>query len=393
MLRLRRLSLPIQLILIIATVLLFGNYFSKEVVRFFYTASVILKEVVGFLLPFIIFFFVLSGIISLKKNAPVILAILIFAIFISNGFVALFVYAVSKFTITSIAASLSLEKVDLANSIIPLLTFQLPSFVKSEIALMSAIICGIFLSFLYLPKLEFIVYKARGHLNGFLQNIFIPILPVYVFGFLLKIKYEGVFSALIYRYGSAFALIVVLQIFYLTLMYFVANKASLKKTFLSIKRALPSYITAFSTMSSTVTIPVTMRCAIKNIKNRTLAEMAVPIMANVHLVGDSISTPILAIVTMQFFMGIHPAFITYLIFIFYFCFSMFAVSGIPGGGIIVMIPILKSYLGFTPEMISIMMTLYLLLDSFGTAANVMGDGALIIFINRILKKFKLIPEN
>ncbi|MCL4417285.1 MAG: dicarboxylate/amino acid:cation symporter [Actinobacteria bacterium] len=112
-------------------------------------------------------------------------------------------------------------------------------------------------------------------------------------------------------------------------------------------------------------------------------------MANVHLLGDSISTPLLALVTLLIFKGCFPAFVTYLMFVFYFCTSMFAVSGIPGGGILVMLPILRTYLGFTPDMETVIIALYFLMDSFGTAANVMGDGALIIMVNKILKKLKL----
>ena len=143
-------------------------------------------------------------------------------------------------------------------------------------------------------------------------------------------------------------------------------------------------------MSSAAAIPVTVTAAKKNIDNPELADMAVPILANVHLLGDSISTPLLALVTLLIFKGCIPAFASYITFVFYFCVSMFAVSGIPGGGILVMIPILKKYLDFNPEMIAVITTLYFLLDCFGTAANVMGDGALIIMVNKVLKKLRII---
>jgi len=173
-------------------------------------------------------------------------------------------------------------------------------------------------------------------------------------------------------------------------MYTVASDLSLKKAFTSIKNALPSYLAAFSTMSSTTAIPVTIDSAEKDTQNRPRASIASPIMANIHLVGDGISTPILSLVTLSLFLGTIPNFFNYLIFAFNFCLIMLATSGVPGGGIIVMIPILKSILGFSPEMVSIITTLYLLQDSLGTAGNVMGDGALIIIINKLLKRFNVI---
>jgi len=98
----------------------------------------------------------------------------------------------------------------------------------------------------------------------------------------------------------------------------------------------------------------------------------------------------LALVTLYVFTGTIPHPFTYALFVLYFCMSMLAVSGIPGGGIIVMQPILQSILGFSPDMLSIITTLYILQDSLGTGANSMGDGALIIIVNNILKRFKLV---
>jgi len=142
-------------------------------------------------------------------------------------------------------------------------------------------------------------------------------------------------------------------------------------------------------MSSTATIPVTVQCAEINTGNKGLAAMASPILANIHLLGDAISTPILALVTLFIFQGTSPDPLVYSVFVTYFCINMLAVAGIPGGGIIVMIPILKTILGFDDTMISIITTLYFLQDGLGTAGNVMGDGALMIIINKILKRLKI----
>ena len=139
-------------------------------------------------------------------------------------------------------------------------------------------------------------------------------------------------------------------------------------------------------MSSTAAIPITVQCAEKNTGNRPLAQVATPILANIHMTGDAVTVPVLAIVTLYLFQGIIPSLTTFITFVVYYSATMLGASGIPGGAVIVMIPILKSILGFTDDMISIMMTLHLLQDGFGTGSNVMGDGALMIIINKILKK-------
>lgn len=218
----------------------------------------------------------------------------------------------------------------------------------------------------------------------------IPLLPLYVLGFLLKIRFEGTFVQLMQQYCSTVLLIVAIQVSYLLWMYLLAHGFSSQRAFHAINVALPSYLTAFSTMSSTATVPISVEAATQNTGNRSLSAMAMPIMANVHLLGDSIGIPVLAMTTMFLFKGCLPDLISFVTFLFYFCTSMFAVSGIPGGAIIVMIPILVSIFGFTADMVSIITALYLLLDSFGTAANVMGDGALVIMVHKVLKKLRII---
>ncbi len=384
------LSLPLQLIGVILFVLLFGTMLPLAFIQWSYTFSFIFKELLGLILPFMVFFFVLAGILSFKKNAPIVLGILLSLVFLSNGIVALFSFGIMQL----LSPVVSCERLDL--SFIP--TAQIESLVSFSLslpftavhALLAALCIGISCSFLPCTGIENIVKRAKGWIERIINRGFIPFLPLYVLGFLLKIRYEGLLSCLMRQYGAAFILIVTLQIVYLIWIYLVALGFDPKKAVIAIKNSIPSYLTAFSTMSSTATIPVSVKSATQNTGNRALADMAMPIMANVHLLGDSIATPILAMTTMLIFQGALPGIMQYAGFVFYFCTTMFAVSGIPGGGILVMIPILVTQLGFTPEMISIITTIYFLLDSFGTAANVMGDGALVIIVNDILNKIKLI---
>lgn len=387
---LRRLSLPVQLIAVIAFVFLCGDYFSESFVRFFYTFSMLFKELLTLILPFIIFSFVLTGILSFKRNAPAILAVLVGLIFISNCVVAMLTYLVGAAVIPSIVNGLSVEGFQVATGVEPYVQFKIPSMISSEWALIAAIFIGILLSFVQIPYVEAGARKIKSFLQIFLNNYFIPLLPFYVLGFLLEIQHKGVFGSLFANYGKAFILICVTQVVFLAAYYLLAACGSISKAFQYIRGAMPSYLTAFSTMSSTATIPVSIECAEKNGVNKSLAELSMPIMANIHLVGDSISTPLLAMVTVTLFLGTFPDPISYMKFVLMFCSAMLAVSGIPGGGIIVMIPILVTHLCFNPEMVSVIMALYLLMDSFGTAANVMGDGSLAIIVDKLLKRLRLI---
>lgn len=383
-------NLPMQLIMVIASVFLFGNYFDAKLISFFYTFSLFFKEVLSFFLPFIIFSFVVIGILSFKKNAPVILAVLVASIFLSNSIIAMLAYFVGMIFVPLVVKGMSVDEFVMSKAIEPFYIFNFPAIVSSEHALLLAVAVGIGLSFVHVPAIERGIHMLKRFVETFLNYYFIPLLPLYVFGFLLEIHYKGVFASLFVHYGRAFVVIFLTQIAFIFLYYLFVAQGSITRMWRYIVNAWPSYVTAFSTMSSTATIPITIDCAEKNIHNKPLAQISMPIMANIHLLGDSVSTPLLALVTMSLFTGQFPDITTYMTFVFYFCTAMLAVSGIPGGGIIVMIPILISQLGFDQQMVSIITALYLLLDAFGTAANVMGDGALVILVKRILVRLRVI---
>ncbi len=384
-----RLSLPLQLILVIAAALLVGPFLPESAVAGAYTFSLVFKEFLGAFLPFIVFSFVSAGLLSFKKNTPLILGLLLGGILLSNAIVSIFAYSVGRLALPFLTTNLDLSSCAAARDLVPYFTFKLPAFIASEHALFAALGVGLLLSFVKLPKIEQGLTKLKSVVEFVLGKIFIPLLPYYIVGFLLKVQYEGMFTTLFRSYGSTFVFIIFLHWLYLALYYFVAAGFSGSQTKTYIKNALPSYLTAFSTLSSTAAIPITIDNATKNTGNRAFASVAAPIMANVHLVGDGISTPILALVTMQVFLSVVPSPLLFTKFVVYFCLTMLATSGVPGGGIIVMIPILQSILGFTPEMISIITTLYLLQDAFGSAGNVMGDGALMIIINKAMRRLGL----
>lgn len=388
----KKVSLPVQLIAVIVGVFLFGHMLPVSAIKASYTFSVVFKELLGFILPFIIFSFVLTGILSFKKNAPLILAVVLGVICFSNAAVATITYLIARLVLPVVACKMDASQLVMEKQLLPYGAFSLPPLIKSEKALLLAIVLGIIFSIYRVPAFERAIKQLKKWVEQFVCTVFIPLLPLYVLGFLLKINYEGTFGSLMSNYGATFVLIVAVQVVVLLTYYWLAAGCSVAQAGRYIQNTLPSYLTAFSTMSSTATIPVTIQSAEKNVSSKPLVHMAIPIMANVHLLGDCVATPLLALVSMMLFKGCVASFGTFIVFIGYFCMTMLAASGIPGGGIIVMIPILISQLGFTSEMIGVITTLYLLLDSFGTAANVMGDGASVIVVDKLLKKLGVDSE-
>lgn len=259
--------------------------------------------------------------------------------------------------------------------------------------MITALCVGVALSFIPVQPVHSFIASGKRMIEWGLSELFIPLLPLYVFGFFLKLLQELPLLQLCSTFGLIFLLSVTMQLAYLIFAYLVANGGRWRSAYNTFATAFPSYMTALGTMSSIAALPVSVLCAEKNSKNKPLSQFAMPIMANVHLMGDAVCVPLFALATMQLFTGTLPTFGLYMTFVLFFCLTMLAVSGIPGGGIIMMLPLLKSLFGFTPEMLSVMTALYLLQDGFGTAANVMGDGALVMVLDTISRALGLTKKS
>lgn len=386
---LRKLRLPMQLLAVIIFVSIFGSYFSPQWVQFFFTLSHIFKECLSILLPFIVFFFIASGMQSLKKGAPLILLLLLGTVFVSNIIVTMLSYLFVKFGLSDAHMCVeALSVLNLDRAVSSDLPFSVPKLISPGLMLIMGAVVGIMCSGSPTSRLSQAIKKMKHVVEVVLMRFFIPFLPVYVFGYLLDMKQSGLLGLLFQYYGNTIILILCMHALFI-ISYFVLAKGSVAGGWRAIKNAIPSYVTAVSTISSTATIPVSVSCATKNTGNKPLAETAIPLLANIHLMGAGINIPVLSLATLLLFKAGLPDFGSYLIFAGYFCVSMFAVTGVPGAGLMVMMPVLDTHFNFTPVMMSVLTTLYLLMDAASTGANVMGDGALIIIVNKVLKRLKL----
>ncbi len=189
---------------------------------------------------------------------------------------------------------------------------------------------------------------------------------------------------LVKDYTLIFSTILLAQFCYILLIYFCVNNFNIKKLCISLQNMLPAAISGFSTMSSAASMPLTIVGAENNAKFKDLAHSIIPATVNIHLVGDCFTTPILAYAVIRSYSMPEPLLLNYFMFVVYFVIAKFSVAGIPGGGIIVMLPILESYLGFNSEMMSLITALYILFDPINTCINVLGNGAFAKMIDNII---------
>lgn len=363
--------------------LFFGEFIPEFPKAVLYSISLSIKSILLFILPFIIFSFISCSITSLGGNAMGLIISLILCVFLSNLTAITTGYFVGYNYISH------LQHVDLtlngdSNILSPLWSFSLNSHIRNEVALFGGFALGLYMNYKPNAKIMDGLSRAQNIAHKFLKNVFIPILPIFILGFVFKFEHEGSLLTLLGKFKPIFFVVIATQISYLTLFLLIASNFNFSIFCNYLKNIVPVYITGLSTISSAATMPVTIVAAERNLRNSLFANTIIPATVNIHTVGSALSFTILALSTMWAFSMPLPGIYAFMAFAIPYALAKYSVAGIPGGVIIVAVPLLVKYLGFTPEMAGIISGLYLLFDPFGTATNVSGNS---IFAILFYKKF------
>lgn len=383
-------SLPVQLVISVLVAFLIGASLDSSYVRFFFSLSCALKDGLMFVMPAVIFAYIAAAILSLEQRAPLLIASIMGLVLASNMMAVLTSYCVGQVALPWITANKVIQANISGMTIEPLFTLHLPELLSPTTAMISGMFVGLFFSFVKVPAVNATVQAMRHSVTVFLKKAFIPFLPVYVFGFVLKIQKEGNLTLLFENFFQVTLLICALILVYCFALFALGSGLRWGKTVSSIKNMGPAALTGFSTMSSAATMPVTLSATEKNLENPQFAQLIIPSTVNMHLLGDALGIPLLGLAILKLSGLPLPDLQTYLIFAGYFCLAKFSTVAVPGGGVLVLLPVLQSHLGLSPEMTSLLATIYILLDSVFTGANVFANGAFALICHRLLAAVRLV---
>jgi Na+/H+-dicarboxylate symporter len=375
------LGLPLRLLLIIVFALLAGDWIPVEVKSWSYAISMTLKDLLMFVMPFIIFAYIFSCLVSFQQGTMGFLTSLLGSICLSNFLCTLIAFSLCYYAMPHMGHMP--EHAHLGKVLNAAWDWHLPTLITNDVALFGGILVSIAVSFWKPEAGMHWGEKMKTATSWILNRLFIPLLPLFVLGFVLKIEQDGRLVSALVTYGPVVVMFVTCQMVYLAFLFAVASNFKPKVWYQSILNALPAGLTGFSTMSSLAAMPMTLKGAQKNSGNNPLVDVVVPATVNVHLVGDSIAIPTMALAILTSYGSGMPEVGIYLVFAFYFVMNKFAVAAVPGGGILVMMPVLQQYLGFNDEMLSLIMMMYILFDALITAANVMGNSVFALLFTRL----------
>ena len=340
-----------------------------------------------FAIPLLIIGFIVPGIAELGEKAGKLLGLTAGLAYLSTVLAGVFAFVVATAVIPHIIGD-STEFMATNLSVEPIFTIEIPPVMGVMTALVLAFILGLGISAVKGRSMLPVMQEFQEIIKRVIEKVIIPFLPFHIAGIFAEMAYSGTIASKITVFGSVFLLVIATHYAYILLQYTVAAIAAKMNPFSAIKKMLPAYMTAIGTQSSAATIPVSLK-SIRSLNKVTeeVAEFVAPLGAAIHLSGSTISITMCAIAVMTL-NGMTLEFGQVVLFIMMLGVTMVAAPGVPGGAVMAALGLLELHLGFTEMHLGLMMALYMAQDSFGTAANVMGDGAVAILVSKSSKTTK-----
>ena len=380
----KKIGLLPRIIIAIIMGILIGNVLPEGWVRVFVTFNYVFSQFLGFLIPLIIIGLVTPAIADIGKAAGRLLLLtvgLAYADTIIAGLLAFSTGSMLFPMLIDTEASMAVEK---AKTLEPYFQLNIPAILDVMAALVSSFVVGIGIAYTDSPVLKKGFAEFRNIIEKTIQVAIIPLLPLYIFGIVLGMTFTGEAYHIVVVFAKIICIIFVLHIVILAYEFLIAGGLSKKNPLRLLMNMLPAYFTALGTSSSAATIPVTLRQTKKNGVSDEIASFCVPLCATIHIAGSMMKITCCAL-TVCLIRDLPHDLPLFLHFILLLGVCMVAAPGVPGGAAMAALGPLAGVLGFTPEAQALIIALYIAMDSFGTACNVTGDGALAVIIDKLHK--------
>lgn len=355
-------------------------------VRTMLTFNGIFSQFLGFAIPLIILGLVTPAISDIGKSAGKMLLITVAIAYGSTILSGMASYLTGAALFPDmIQSEATLGTVEEANELQPYFTVNIPPVMEVMTALILSFTLGLGLAHIERQTLKDAVHDFEQVIVKTIKSAIIPLLPVYIFGIFLNMTYVGQVFSILTVFIRIIGIIFLIHIAILVIQFIIAGCVSRKNPFRLLWNMLPAYFTALGTQSSAATIPVTLQQSRSNGVSEDVAGFVIPLCATIHMSGSTlkITACALALMIMQ---GMPYDFGMFAGFICMLGITMVAAPGVPGGAIMASLGLMQSMLGFNQEAQALMIALYIAMDSFGTACNVTGDGAIAVIMERIMGK-------
>lgn len=370
--------------------LLLGQFLPMGWVRVFATFNGVFSQFLGFMIPLIIVGLVTPAIGEVGRGAGRLLLATVAVAYLDTTLAGLLAYGTgSLFFPGMIETAQAAAAVEQPQPIAPYFTVTVPALFDVMSALVFSFLLGLGMAYGTpagggMTALRGVAREFRDIISRSIAVAIIPLLPLYIFGIFLQMTVSGEAYRIVLVFAQIIGVIFVLHLVILLYEFCIAGGLTRRNPLRLLWTMLPAYVTALGTSSSAATIPVTLRQTLKNGVSDEIAGFTVPLCATIHMSGSAMKITACAL-TICLLEGIPHDFVTFFHFVAMLGVVMVAAPGVPGGAIMAALAPLGYILGFTPDQQALMIALYIAMDSFGTACNVTGDGAIALVIDKYFK--------
>jgi Na+/H+-dicarboxylate symporter len=375
-------NMAFRLFIAVVAGLLAGQFADEKTVGVILPLKHVLGQVIFFLVPLIIFGFVTPSVTRMKKNASGILGASLLLAYVSSVITAVF-------AIFAGYGSISLFDLHAAPAVkeLPEMIFRLdiPPLMSVMSALTLALTVGLAVVWTNAETIENLLYRFQDIVAAMVSRILIPILPFFVFFNFSILSYEGTVNSQLPFFAVFIVITILCNALWVAFSYLVAGLYSGKNPWRVLKHYGPVVLTAMGTQSSAASLGVAIEAARKSdVLDDDVRGFAIPFFANIHFCGSALNIVFLVIVISQMLYGSIPSVDTLALFTLLLAIFAIGAPGLPGGTVVASLGLIQALLGFDETATALLLSVFALQDSFGTANNITSDGALTL----ILSSFK-----
>ncbi len=385
-------SLPVKLLIGIVIGIIFGQIFPENVMSVVVPLKNILGQVINFVVPLIVIGFIAPSITKLGNNASRMLGVALMVAYTSSVLAALLSMGAGYAIIPNFPVVSEIEGLkELPEDVFGL---TIPQIMNVMSALAFSILIGLAAIWTKAKTIITILDEFQNIVLAIVSKIIIPILPVFIAFTFTCLSYDGTITKQLPVFVSAVVIVMIGHYIWLTVLYVVAGVYSGKNPIEVVKHYGPAYITAVGTMSSAATLAVALRCARKSkVLREDMVDFGVPLFANIHLCGSVLTEVFFCMIVSKVLYGTLPDIQTLVLFCVLLAIFAIGAPGVPGGTVMASLGLITGVLGFGDDGTALMLAIFALQDSFGTACNVTGDGALTLFLTGYAEKHGIEKQN
>ena len=380
-------STIVQLLIAVVLGIVIGLFIEGGALNVIVSLKHLAGQIIFFLVPLIIIGFIAPSIAHLSSNASKMILFAFALAYISSIGASFFGAAVGYQVIPhlNIAADAGSLKAVPEN----MLKIDIPPVMNVMTALVLAVLLGLATAWVKSEQFTKFLDTFQQMVLQMVTKILLPVLPVFIFSNFCIMSYQGAVTKQLPVFLSILLVVIICHYIWIALLYGVAALYSGKNSWKVLKHYGPAYVTALGTMSSAATLGVALKCAHKSpVLRKEISDVTVPLFANIHLCGSILTETVFVMTVSQLLYGTLPSFWTLALFILMLGLFAIGAPGVPGGTVLASLGLIISVLQFDEAGTALLLTIFALQDSFGTACNVTGDGALTLITDTFERKMK-----